>query len=69
MSEEIESVYKNQIWELVKTTTEPKDCWVQMGLQKKEEIPKVEAVRFKIYLVAKGYSQREGIDFNNFFLL
>jgi hypothetical protein len=55
MNEEIESLHKNQTWELVKL---PK---------KKEGIPGVEDARFKAHLVAKGYSQREGMDFNEIF--
>lgn len=36
-----------------------------MGLQKrKEAIPEVEDARFKAHLVAKGYTQKEGVDFN-----
>jgi hypothetical protein len=38
--------------------------WV---FKKKEGILGVEDAKFKAYLVAKGYSQRECVDFNKFF--
>ena len=38
--------------------------WV---FKKKEEIPGAKSVRYKACLVAKGYSQTEGVDFNEVF--
>jgi hypothetical protein len=64
MSEEIESVHKNWTWELVESPKGYKivDCkWV---FKKKKGTPWVEAPRFKVQLLAKGYSQREDIGFN-----
>ena len=64
MSEEIEFVQKNWTWELVESPKGYKivDCkWV---FKKKKGTPRVEAPRFKVQLLAKGYSQREDIDFN-----
>ncbi|KAK3039449.1 hypothetical protein RJ639_029248 [Escallonia herrerae] len=55
ISEEMESLYENQTWELVKLSMGQKivDCkWVY----KKEGIPKMEDARYKARLVAKGFT-------------
>ena len=67
MSEEIESLHKNQTWELVKPPKGQKIVGCKWVFKKKEGTIGVEALRFKAQLVAKGYSQREGIDFNEVF--
>lgn len=38
-----------------------------MDLQENEEIKGIEDVRYKVSLVAEGYSQRERVDFNEVF--
>lgn len=67
MSEEIESLHKNHTWELVKPPKGQKIIGCKWVFKKKEGIPGVEAARFKARLVSKGYSQREGVDFNEVF--
>ena len=66
MEAEFQSVQTNQVWDLV---TPPKDCkvinskWVfkcKLG-----EHGQVE--RYKAHLVAQGYSQRPGIDYEETF--
>jgi len=66
MHEEIESIYKNHTWDLVELSEgkTPIGCkWLYK--------PKINAdgsiEKFKATLVAKGYSQQEGIDFDGTF--
>ena len=67
MTEEMESLHKNQTWELVKLSRGQKIIGCKWVFKKKEGIPGVESVRYKVRLVAKGYSQTEGVDFNKVF--
>ncbi|XXG70306.1 hypothetical protein AAC387_Pa06g3094 [Persea americana] len=67
MGEEIESLHKNQTWELVKPPKGQKIVGCKWVFKKKEGTPGVEETRFKARLVAKGYTRREGVDFNEVF--
>jgi hypothetical protein len=58
ISEEIESLPKNRIWELVKPPKGQKIVGCKWVFKKKEGTPKVEALRFNARLVAKGYSHK-----------
>jgi len=64
MIEEMESLHKNQTWELVKPPREQKIVSCKWIFKKKEGIPSAKSVRYKTRLVAKGYSHTEGVDFN-----
>ena len=67
MAEEIQSLHKNQTWQLVSLPSgkKPIDCkWV---FQCKKGASEKEGIRYKIRLVAKEYSQKEGIDYNKVF--
>ena len=64
MIEEMESLHKNQTWELVKPSRGQLIVGCKWVFKKKEGIPGAEFVRYKARLVAKGYSQTEGVDFN-----
>ena len=67
MKTEMEFMYSNQVWTLVKTPNGVKliGCkWVykrKRGIDGKVEI-------FKARLVVKGYTQKEGFDYENTFL-
>ena len=66
MKSELDSMYSNQVWDLVKAPNDikPVDCeWVYK--RKKGIDGKVET--FKAKLVAKGYTQKEGIDYEETF--
>ncbi|KAL5818746.1 hypothetical protein ACOSQ4_022588 [Xanthoceras sorbifolium] len=67
MTEEIESLHKNHTWVLVKRPKTYKIIGCKCVFKKKEGIPGVEDARFKAQLVAKGFTQRECIDFNEVF--
>jgi hypothetical protein len=66
MHEELENFEGNQVWELVEP---PPNCkpiatkWVW----KNKEGENGEVVRYKLRLVAQGYSQKEGIDYEETF--
>jgi hypothetical protein len=68
MHEELENFKRNQVWELVEP---PPNCkpigtkWVW----KNKEGEHGEVVRNKSRLVAQGYSQKEGIDYEETFAL
>ena len=66
MKSELGSMYSNQVWDLVKVPNgiKPVGCkWVykrKRGIDRKVET-------FKVRLVAKGYIQKEGIDYEETF--
>ena len=62
-NEEMLSLIKNHTWDLVKKPVKKKVIGCKWVFKRKVGIPGVERPRHKSRLVAKGYSQREGIDF------
>ena len=66
MKAEIESMYSNQVWELVDLppNVHPIGCkWIYKKKRNSEVLVEV----YKARLMAKGYSQREGIDYEETF--
>jgi hypothetical protein len=55
MNEEIESLHKNQTWELVKLPKGAKAIGCKWVFKKKEGIPRVEDARFKAHLVVNFF--------------
>jgi hypothetical protein len=66
MDEEMESLDKNEAWDLVELPTRRKPIGRKWVFKKKLNVEgKVE--KYKARLVEKGYSQVEGIDFGEIF--
>ncbi|KAH9762289.1 hypothetical protein KPL70_000762 [Citrus sinensis] len=65
--EEMDSLGRNQTWILVPNPGNRKIFSCKWIFKKKEGIPGVEDSRYKARLVARGFTQKEGIDFNEIF--
>ena len=69
MAEEIESLYKNQTWDLMEPPERKRKIWCKWVFKKNEAISKKGGEKFKARLVAKGYSQQKGFDYKEIFSL
>ena len=67
MQEEMESLYKNETWELCDLPKGHCALTTKWIYKRKEGIPGVEHARWKARLVVRGCSPKEGIDFNDVF--
>lgn len=67
--EKIESLEKNQTWELIKPPIEKKITGYQWVFKRKEGIPRVKGIMYKTRPVAKSYNQIGRVNFNDVFSL
>ena len=66
MNHEMESMYSNSVWTLVEAPKEVKPIWCKW-IYKKKRGPDGKVETFKARLVAKRYTQKEGIDYEETF--
>ncbi|KAL0357999.1 UNVERIFIED_CONTAM: Retrovirus-related Pol polyprotein from transposon TNT 1-94 [Sesamum calycinum] len=64
MVEEMVSLQKNHTWELVQLPEGKKAIKCKWVYRKKLTVSEKEGKKFKAQLVAKGYSQQKGIDYD-----
>ena len=67
MQEEMQSLEKNGTWEIVSLTKQNKLVRYKWVFKRKEGLSPSEPPRFKVRLVAKGFSQIPSIDYNDVF--
>jgi len=69
IAEEMSSLYKNDTWELTELSKRKKVIGCKWVYVKKQGSLKDDTIRYKARSVAKGYAQREDIDYNEVFHL
>ena len=67
MQEEMESLHKNNTWDLVKLPKGKKIVRCKWVFKRKKGTPGVEEARYKARLVATDYSQIPDVDFTDMF--
>lgn len=67
MQEEMQSLEKNDTWDVVPLPKQKKAVLCKWIFKKKEGLSPNEPMRFKTRLVAKCFSQISGIDYNDVF--
>ena len=67
MQEEMESLQKNQTWELCELPKGGRALTAKWIYKRKEGIPGVEDARWKAHLIVRGCNQKECINYNEVF--
>lgn len=67
MNDEINSLIRNKTWILVERTEFMKMVSCKWLFKKKMESTETQSVRYKARLVARGFTQEEGVDYNEVF--
>ncbi|MDV3202322.1 MAG: reverse transcriptase domain-containing protein [Candidatus Phytoplasma australasiaticum] len=68
MGDEMESLHTNKTWDLVQWPPGRKIITCKWVFKKKEGMTPAEGIKYKARVVAKGFHQREGVDYNEIFL-
>jgi hypothetical protein len=66
MAEEMESLQKNETWDLVELLERKRAIKCNWVFKKKEAVLE-NGGKFKAHLVAKGYSKKKGVDYKEIF--
>jgi hypothetical protein len=65
----MESLHKNHTWDLILSPKGRKNVSCKWVFRLKDSSPGVDAPRYKARLVAKSFTQKEGIDYHEVFSL
>uniref|UniRef100_A0A803M5H3 Reverse transcriptase Ty1/copia-type domain-containing protein n=1 Tax=Chenopodium quinoa TaxID=63459 RepID=A0A803M5H3_CHEQI len=67
MEEDMQSLHKNKTWEVVPLPVGTTAIGCKWVYKRKEDLSKLNKIRYKARLVAKGFAQKEGVDYNEIF--
>ncbi|KAJ4713974.1 Retrovirus-related Pol polyprotein from transposon TNT 1-94 [Melia azedarach] len=67
MGDEMESLHKNHTWELTKRPRDKKIVTCKWVYKKKEGKTSVARIKYKARVIARGFTQKEGVDYNEIF--
>ena len=67
MDEEMQSLFKNHTWTLIEKPPSRRVVGCKWVYKVKKGILEVEPKRYKVKLVAKSFTQKEGIDYTKIF--
>ena len=67
MDEEMQALKSNGTWKLVSKPENQRLIECKWLYKLKEGITTIDLVRYKVRLIAKGFTQKEGIDYHEIF--